>query len=384
MRRPVFRGSHGSVPCAADMAASRSADGAMRRLERSLRRRIELTQRLRRVRNSIPAAVQIMIAATSSYLIAHFLLGHDYPVVAVTVTITALGFARDASPRRVLDIVVGILIGISLSELMLILVGSGTWQLALVLVMTLLVARFISPSPAFAVAAGVQSMLVMVLPPPEGGVFVRSIDGVVAGIVALLVTALIPRDPRRAAERDAKRLFATLDEALGTLVVALEAADEPAADLALTRLRRTQQIIDEWTASLDSAIGIAKISPFLRRHLPELRAQWRLLASLDLASRHLRIITRRVDFLVRDGRKRPELATLISDVRAGIRLLRTDEKQAREELVEVARRLSPEAVLPGSELTESVLVLLIRPLIVDLLTATGMAASDARKSLPDA
>jgi len=379
----VFRESRGSVPCAADMMASRSADGAMRRLERSLRRRIELTQRLRRVRNSIPAAVQIMIAATGSYLIARFLLGHDYPVVAVTVTITALGFARDASPRRVLDIVVGILIGISLSELMLFLVGSGTWQLALVLVMTLLVARFISPSAAFSVAAGVQSMLVMVLPPPEGGVFVRSIDGVVAGVVALLVTALIPRDPRRAADRDAKKLFATLDEALGTLVVALETADEPAADLALTRLRRTQQIIDEWTTSLDSAIGIAKISPFLRRHLPELRAQWRLLGCLDLASRHLRIITRRADFLVRDGRKRPELATLITDMRAGIRLLRTDQDQAREHLTEVARRLSPEAVLPGSELTESVLVLLIRPLIVDLLTATGMDASDAREALPE-
>jgi len=371
------------VPCAADVAGSRSADGAMRRLERSLRRRIELTQRLRRVRDSIPAAVQITIAATASYLIAHFVLGHDYPIVAVTVTISALGFARDASPRRVLDIIVGILIGISLSELMLMLVGSGIWQLALVLVMTLLVSRFISPSAAFAVAAGVQSMLVMVLPPPEGGVFVRSIDGVVAGIVALLVTALIPRDPRRAADRDATRLFATLDEALGTLVVALETADEPAADLALTRLRRTQLIIDEWTTSLDSAIGIAKISPFLRRHLPELRAQWRLLGCLDLASRHLRIIARRADFLVRDGRERPELATLITDVRAGIRLLRTDQDQAREHLTEVARRLSPEAVLPGSELTESVLVLLIRPLIVDLLTATGLPAGDARKALPE-
>jgi len=364
------------------MTGSRGS-AAMRRLERSLRRRIELTQRFRRVRDSIPAALQITIAATASYAIAHYLLGHEYPVVAVTVTITALGFARDARPRRVFEIVVGILIGISLSEVLLLAIGTGVWQIELVLAITLLVARFISPSAAFAVAAGVQSMLVMLLPEPEGGVFVRSVDGLVAGVVALLVTALIPRDPRRAARRDAKRLFATIDEALGTLVQALDTADEPAADLALTRLRRTQQIVDDWTTSLDSAIGIAKISPFLRRYLPELRAQWRLLTCLDLAARHLRIITRRADFLVRDGGKRPVLAALVADVQRGIALLQVDEPAARVHLTAITRRLSPAELLPDSDVTEAVLVLLLRPLLVDLLTATGMPMDEARSYLPD-
>ena len=355
----------------------------MRKMERSLRRRIELTQRMRRVGSSVPAALQITIAATVSYVSAHFLLGHDIPVVAVTVTITALGFARDASPRRVLDIVIGILIGISLSELLLMVIGQGTWQLAVVLALTLLVARFISPSPAFAVAAGVQSMLVMLLPEPEGGVFVRSLDGLVAGLVALLATALIPRDPRRASNRDARRLFSTVDEALGTLVVALETADEPAADLALTRLRRTQQLVDDWTTSLQSAIGVARISPFLRRHLPELRAQWRLLSYLDLASRHLRIITRRVDFLVRDGQPRPVLATVVVDLAAGIRQLAERRPDAaRATFTDVAERLAPERLIPGSDVTEAVLVLLMRPLVVDLLRAAGAGDDEARATLP--
>ncbi|MBC7725464.1 MAG: FUSC family protein [Burkholderiaceae bacterium] len=356
---------------------------AIRRLERSLRRRIEITQRMRRVATSVPAAIQITIAATASYAIAHYLLGHQFPVVAVTVTITALGFARDARPRRVLDILVGILIGISLSEVLLFLIGSGPWQLALVLGVTLLIARFISPSPAFAVAAGVQSMLVMLLPAPEGGVFVRSLDGLVAGVVALVVTALIPRDPRRAAARDAKRLFSTIDEALGTLQLALETADEPAADLALTRLRRTQQLVDDWTSSLESAIGIAKISPFLRRHLPELRAQARLLGCLDLASRHLRIITRRVDFLVRDGAARPELAAVVGRISAGIRCLANDQSLARVELAAVAGDLDPAVLLPGADVTEAVLVLLMRPLVVDLMVATGTPVDEARALLPE-
>jgi len=38
----------------------------------------------------------------------------------------------------------------------------------------------------------------------------------------------------------------------------------------LQRLRSTQPIIDQWRASLDSAVSISRISPFLRRHGPEL------------------------------------------------------------------------------------------------------------------
>ncbi|HEV7955667.1 MAG: hypothetical protein JWL94_370 [Microbacteriaceae bacterium] len=342
-----------------------------------------MMQRLRRVGASVPAALQIAVAAAAAYAFASGVLGHDLPVVAVTVTLTALGLGRDARPRRVLETVIGILIGITLSEVLLILIGPGPAQLALVLAVTLLVARFISPSAAFAAAAGVQSVLVMLLPAPEGGVFVRSIDGVVGGVVALLVTALIPRDPRRAAQRDARRLFSTLDEALGTLAVALDTGDEPAADLALTRLRRTQQLVDDWAESLESAISIARISPFLRRHLPELRRQSRMLTGLDLASRHLRVIARRADFLVRDGERRAVLASLIRDMSAGIRLLSGEPEQARKILAELAALLSPNELLPKSPVTETVLVLLMRPLVVDLLVANGASPDDARAALPE-
>ncbi|MFP7762077.1 FUSC family protein [Marisediminicola sp. LYQ134] len=356
---------------------------AMRRFERSIRRRIELTQRARRLTASIPAVLQITVAATAAYAVARFLLGHELPIVAVTVTITALGFTRDARPRRVLETIVGILVGITLSEAIVVLTGSGIWQLALVLATTLLVARFFSPSASFAIAAAVQSMLVVVLPAPDGGVFVRSVDGLVGGVLALLVTALIPRDPRRAAQRDSRRLFATIDESLQTVVTALERGDEPAADLALTRLRRTQELVDAWSESLESAIGIATISPFLRRHLPELSRHSRQLAGLDLATRHLRIITRRVDFLVRDGAPRPQLAELMNEVREGIRLLESDPEASRVVLTAVGERLSPGSELPDSEMTEAVIVLLLRPLVVDVLVASGLSSAEARECLPD-
>ena len=148
--------------------------------------------------------------------------------------------------------------------------GKGLWQLVVVLLVVFLVGRALSPNPAFAVAAAVPSALVMLLPPPDGGPFERSLDGLVGGVVALLVTSLVPRDPRRAALRDGRTLFSVFDESLGSIVDCLTDAEPAAGELALGRLRRTQPLIDAWTTTLDTAVAVARISPWVRRYLPEL------------------------------------------------------------------------------------------------------------------
>ncbi len=118
---------------------------------------------------------------------------------------------------------------------------------------TIFVARAVSPNPAFALAAATQSALVMILPAPVGGPFSRSLDGLVAGVVALLLTALIPRDTRRIATRDGRALASTLSQSMTSLVEGLMDSNQPAANLAFERLRKTQVLIDNWTTSLDSA-----------------------------------------------------------------------------------------------------------------------------------
>jgi uncharacterized membrane protein YgaE (UPF0421/DUF939 family) len=339
--------------------------------------------------DSIVPALQIVIAATAAYSFAHYVLGHAVPLIAVTVTISSLGFVRDARPIRVLESAVGMVIGIALSELLLLIVGHGEWQIALVLFATLVVARLLSASNAFAVAAGVQSMLVMLLPSPAGGPFVRSIDGAIAGAVALIATALVPRDPRRLARRDARRLFATFTDALSSLVVALERADEPAAEHALERLRTTQPIIDAWAESLDSAAAIARISPFRRRHRPELTAQARVLRGMDLATRNLRVIARRIDFLVRDGAPRPIIGSIMASLATSVVLLGQSLDDpllgdtVRVGLVAIAERLRPDTVARGAPVTDSIVVLMLRPLLVDLMTAADLPPEKARAVLPE-
>jgi uncharacterized membrane protein YgaE (UPF0421/DUF939 family) len=342
----------------------------------------------RRLLDSLLPAAQIVLAATAAYAIAHYGLEHAAPLLAMTVTISSLGFARDARPRRVLENAVGVVVGIVVSEALLLVIGKGVWQLALVLLVTLLAARFVSANPGFAVAAGTQSMLVMLLPSPDGGPFVRSIDGLIGGAVAIAVTALIPRDPIRLARRDARRLFGVLTGALSDVSLALSEADAAAAEEALERLRATQPLLDAWSASVESARSIARISPFLRRRLPDVEQASRVLRGTDLAIRNLRVIARRTDFLVRDGRERPQLAALVAQLATSVDVLGQSlddpllADTARAGLSAVASRLRPDLVDDDAPVTDSALVLMLRPLLVDLLAASGFDEAKARSMLP--
>ena len=363
-----------------------SALPTVAKFERRMRRALSLKAAWRRVIDSVPAILQIVVATTASFAIAHFVLGHEIPVLAVTVTITSLGFNRDARPVRVLRSVLGILLGVALAAGLVAVVGHGPWQLVVVLLVTLVVGRVLSGNPAFAVAAALPAVLVVMLPASTGIPFERVLDAVIGGAVALAVTALIPRNPRRIAAKDAAALFSVLVESTGSIADALRDGDAAAGELALARLRRTQPLVDDWTESLESARAIARISPFLRQTRPELERAAAALAAADHASRHLRLIARRCEFLVRDGARRPALASLISTVGDGIGLLGAEVEnleqagQARSLLGDLATRLGPDAV-PGASVAESAVVLQLRPLVVDLLVATGMDLDAAQARL---
>lgn len=337
---------------------------------------------------SLPAVLQIVLAAVLAYSVARFVVGHPAPVLALTVTITSLGIARDTRPKQVAETAIGMLIGITASEILLLLWGSGVWQLAVVLAIVFTLGRALSPSPGFAVAAGTQAMLVMILPAPDGGVLTRSLDGLIGGLAALLCTAVVPRPSLHTARAEAHRLVSALGRTVEELTEALQRGDSSASSSALERIRATQPMIDGWTAALDSATGVARISPFIRRHRVELTRQSTMLAALDLATRNLRIIARRTDFLVGDAAARPALAGVVAAFGPGIALLGRAVADpsvlalARQDLVLLATSLDPQRLIPEARLAEKTLLVLLRPLVVDLLTATGAGAAEARAALP--
>ena len=348
-----------------------------------------LRESTRRVIESIAPALQITIGALLAYSLAHYGLDHATPILALTVCITSLGFSRDARPRRIVQTAIGMVVGIAISDIALSLFGTGLVQIALVLLVVLLAARFISGSSAFALTAGIQAMLVQVLPVPDGGVFVRTIDGLIGGLLAIIVTALIPRDPRGLARTDANKLFDFFIESLDSLRLALRDVNIQVSDAALKKVRRSQPLIDNWKMSLDSAVAISRISPFLNKYRDELKGQVRLMRGMDLATRNLRVVIRRVDFLLKDGIARPYLADLCDQLHSAVSLMREglSEPEALEnaqlELVEIIRQLDPKRFGIADQIREASVLLLLRPLVVDLLCATGMSEDEARAELPE-
>jgi hypothetical protein len=230
---------------------------------------------------------------------------------------------------------------------------------------------------------------VQVLPVPDGGVFVRTIDGLIGGLLAIIVTALIPRDPRGLARTDANKLFDFFIESLDSLRLALRDVNIQVSDAALKKVRRSQPLIDNWKMSLDSAVAISRISPFLNKYRDELKGQVRLMRGMDLATRNLRVVIRRVDFLLKDGIARAYLADLCDQLHSAVSLMReglSDPEaleNAQQELVEIVRQLDPKRFGIADQIREASVLLLLRPLVVDLLCATGMSEDEARAELPE-
>lgn len=354
----------------------------------SARARLQVDEATRRLGDSLPAIVQITAAAVAAYAFAHWVLGHPIPFLAVTVCVTSLGFARDARPRRVFDTAAGITFGVVLANVSLATIGRGPWQLLVVMLAVMAMSRFVHRSPSFAVSATVQASLVSLIPVTSGQEYERLIDAVVGGATAIAVTALVPRDARRLARADARALFDALEAATAEMGTALRTGEADAALHALEELRRTQGLLDDWGVSLETARGVAAVSPFLRSHRRDVADQAELRDRVDLVARNLRALARRVWSVAADGRRRDELADVVSLIQSavaelGLSIERPElRRQATQTGILAAVKLDPAALVPHGTVGEVMIVMQCRPLVIDLLVATGLDPEAARASLP--
>lgn len=361
-----------------------------------LRRRAKVG--LLRSRNSVWPALQITICSVSAYAFAQYVLGHEGPLFAATSSIIALGFSRDPRLRKVLEVAAGCTLGIAVGDTLLHILGVGLWQAAVVIFISILLARFLDSGSIFTTQLALQSLLVVLLPAPDGGPFTRSLDAVVGGTFALLITMLVPRDPRREPKVNLRELLDELAKVLRETAEAVTRSDSTRAWHALVRARNCQPMVDSLSSTLRSSREVATISPVSRRHRGEVERLEQALHSIDLAVRNSRVFSRRLASVINNAALTEEamesLGALIDDTADGVRLLasalsETDTgsqesylRQARNELEAVAVSLHPK-LLSIQRLEGEGLVLLYRPMVVDLLEATGLDHDDARSYLPE-
>lgn len=359
---------------------------------RFLKRRARLG--LRRSMNSVVHALLMAVCAVSAYYFAEKVLGHTSPLFAATSAIVALGFTRDPRLRRVLEVGIGCTIGIAVGDTLLHWLGAGIWQAALVVFLSILLARFLDSGAIFTTQLALQSLLVVLLPIPPGGPFTRSLDAVVGGCFALAATFLIPRDPRRQPKDELKEVLGEMSLVLRECASALSYNDSTTAWHALVRARSQQSRIDAMRQGLRGSLEIATLSPLYRRHLNEVESLAHLMERVDYAMRSARMLARRLTSVINNAALSDagsvHLADVLSETAAAVDELgsalsdttsRSSLSHAQDALADIATRLHP-ARLEITRMEGETVVLLFRTLMVDLLETAKLEPAEARSLLP--
>lgn len=367
------------------------AGEAARTAVRSTIRRVRARQGWARVRTGLWPVVQASVAAGVAYGFAQLVLGHAQPFFAAVAAWVCLGFSFDRELRRVAEVAVGVAVGVAMGDLVVHLIGSGWWQLTLVLLVSALVARFIDRGALLTTQAGVQAIVVVGLPAASvatGGALGRWTDALVGGGVALAVALLTPGDPRRRLRALASQATGELADTLEVLAHGLRERDPDHLATALVRGRASEPVLADWQDTARHAAELARVS-VNRVHRTEIRRLAGQAVLVDRAMRSVRVLARRAPTVVRAGG--PELdgvAGLVERYGAGVRSLAAAlaagdvPASVRAELAAVAADADPRRLAEGNWQAQS-LVLLLRSPVVDTLEAAGLSPAEARDALPE-
>src|SRR5206468_9129108 len=86
---------------------------------------------VRRVRGNLLFAVQAGVAAGLAWLVANDLLHHPRPFFAPIAAVIALNVSVGQRLRRVVELVLGVALGILVGDVLIYFIGTGAWQIAL-------------------------------------------------------------------------------------------------------------------------------------------------------------------------------------------------------------------------------------------------------------
>ena len=157
------------------------------------RSRLSVGARLGRLRAKGWHLGQAAIAAGVAYYIAAEVLGHPTPFFAPIAAIVTLGVTLGQRTRRAVEVAVGVTVGIAVADLLVLLIGSGTWQLLVIVMLAMAAAILLGSGTLLVTQAAASAVLVVTLSPPDlhGISFARSLDAAVGCTTALLVGLLL-------------------------------------------------------------------------------------------------------------------------------------------------------------------------------------------------
>jgi uncharacterized membrane protein YgaE (UPF0421/DUF939 family) len=345
------------------------------------------TRRERLIANARPI-LHSAVAASLAWLIATEVVGHQRPFFAPISAVVTLGLTVGERRRRAVELGLGVTVGIAIADLLVAGIGTGTWQIAVVVALAMLAATLVGGGPLLASQAAASGVLVATLQPPSGGVdFGRSLDALVGSSTALVVSSLLlPINPVRLLQASATPVLDRLVDALDRVAEALRTRSGEAADSALRAVAGAHAAHEQLVGTLQEAGEAARMSPQHRGTLGELDRYAIAAGQLARAVENTRALARGAGRAINLGDAvPPEAIEAIEQLAASTRALQdfldgSPPEPAREAAVRAAGLAN--AVLEATGNLSAVhIVGQIRLAAADLLRATGMERADAQEAV---
>lgn len=351
------------------------------------RGRLSAGARLNRLRSKSWHIAQAALAAGVAWFLAADVLGHDTPFFAPIAAVVSLGTSYGQRWRRVAEVTLGVAIGVLVADLLVMWMGSGAWQMVLIVALAMSTALLVDAGGLLVTQAAVQSIVVAALVPAPGQALLRWTDALVGGAVALVAATVVPRAPLR---RPREQTAVVTDKIAYLLEGAARSIEDKEVESTLELLadaRTTDVLIDELRDAAAEGLSVVRSSPFRARHRRPLRMLAELVEPLDLALRNTRVVVRRAAVAAYRGDPVPteyaglchDLAAAVAGISAELRADRMPEA-VRPELERLAAATSH--VRRTRDLSGEVILAQIRSIIADLLRMTGMGPLESTDALP--
>jgi uncharacterized membrane protein YgaE (UPF0421/DUF939 family) len=360
--------------------------------EAAERGRVSFATRRRRLRSGLRSVLQTAVSAALAWYLAKLVLGHPAPlfaaIAAIIVSSTSLGQQR----RRATELALGVAVGIFVADLLVRGIGTGGWQIAVLVVLAMSAALLVGGGPELVTEAGVSAILLATVQVPDGGVSPdRFLDALMGGAVSLLVNAILfPVDPILMVARASQPVFIALGASLDATARGLERGDVEEARAGLERARALDDEIESLHAAIAIGRDTARLAPSRRRAHSQLLLYDDAVHQLDRATRNTRVLARAAVDYVRDGRQAPEaLVVAVRELSEAVRELASQLEEpgrasaAGETAWRAARRAT--ALLEGqpADLNTNMLVGQVRSTAVDLMRGAGIEPIAAQRAVDE-
>lgn len=369
--RPVKR-----VTAEATAAGSRQIGGAVRR------------SRLR-LRSHQLTILQTAAAAGVAYYLAALLLSDERPAFASIGAVICLSAALGRRRQQALQLVGGVVVGISVADVIVQVIGTGPPQIGIMVLLAMSAAILLGGGELLVAEAGVSATLIVALDPgaAEGFSPNRILEAVIGGGVALVFASLFfPPDPRLLVDRAVQAVLGELGHTLQRVAQGLGRNDTAVTQRAVDGAAKVEGLIDAAEEALLAARETARFAPPRRGARDQLEPYARSIAQIDFASRNTLILARHAQRFLRHPTAPPEaLAEAVSALAEAVWALAASyEEPGRTEEVHRLCRLAASragaASDSGRDLALTEMIAQVRSVAVDLLRAaelvTGIQEAD--------